>query len=132
MSWKILIADDEAHILHVLTMKLKNAGYTVISAMDGEEALELCQSEHPDMLITDNQMPFLTGMELSTKVHQLEGMSNLPTLMLTARGYDLTNEEIAAAGIAAVLAKPFSPREVLEKVTQLMGSEHPAPASESR
>jgi len=125
MGLKVLIADDEAHILHVLSMKLKNAGFTVISAMDGEEALELCQSERPDMLITDNQMPFLTGMELATQVHQIEGLEKLPTMMLTARGYDLTNEEIAAAGIAAVLAKPFSPREVLEKVTALVGEPTP-------
>ena len=50
---KILIADDEAHILHVVTMKLSNAGYEVITAMDGEEALELCRSKKPDLLITD-------------------------------------------------------------------------------
>lgn len=126
MSFKILIADDEAHILHVLSMKLKNAGFVVVTAMDGEEALELCQSERPDMLITDNQMPFLTGMELATQVHQIEALKTLPIMLLTARGYDLTNEDIAAAGIAAVLAKPFSPREVLEKVATFLGQPLPS------
>jgi len=124
MGYKILVADDEAHILHVLSMKLQNAGYTVICAMDGEEALELCISEGPDLLITDNQMPYLSGIELSTRVHQIEQFATLPTILLTARGYDLGSEEIRAAGIGLVLAKPFSPREVLEHVKQFLGAEH--------
>ena len=121
MGYKILVADDESHIVHVLSMKLRNAGYTVMCAMDGEEALELCVSERPDVLITDNQMPYLSGMELSSKVHQMEAFTSLPTILLTARGYDLSEEELSAAGVAMVLAKPFSPREVLEHVKQLLG-----------
>ena len=63
---KILVADDEAHILHVVSMKLRNAGFEVITAVDGEEALELCTAEKPDLLITDYQMPLMTGLELCT------------------------------------------------------------------
>ena len=132
MGYKILVADDEAHILHVLSMKLDNAGYTVVCAMDGEEALELCVSEKPDLLITDNQMPYMSGIELSAKVHQLEPFASLPTILLTARGYDLGQEELAAAGIGLVLAKPFSPREVLEQVKQLLGTEHTTVVTEVR
>jgi len=121
MDYKILVADDEAHIVHVLSMKLHNAGYTVISAMDGEEALELCVAERPDLLITDNQMPYMSGIELSSRIHQLARFAKLPTLLLTARGYDLSDEDIKAAGIDLVLAKPFSPREVLEHVKRLLG-----------
>jgi len=131
MGYKILIADDEAHIVHVLSMKLRNAGYTVMCAMDGEEALELCVSERPDLLITDNQMPYLSGIELSTRLHGMEYFGKLPTIMLTARGYDLGGEEIAAAGIALVLAKPFSPREVLEHVKRLLGAEQPLSVAET-
>ena len=132
MGYRIVLADDETHIVHVLSMKLRNAGYTVLCAMDGEEALELCMSERPDLLITDNQMPYLSGMELSARIHQIEGFSDLPTIMLTARGHDLCGEELSAAGIALVLAKPFSPREVLEHVKQLLGTESPTPVAESR
>ncbi|RPI59235.1 MAG: response regulator, partial [Planctomycetaceae bacterium] len=60
---KILVADDEAHILHVVSMKLKNAGYEIITAMDGEEAAELAKAELPDLVITDYQMPIMTGLE---------------------------------------------------------------------
>ena len=120
---KVLIADDEAHILHIVSMKLRNAGFDVITAVDGEEAMELVVAERPDLLITDNQMPYLTGLELCKKLRQSGLAANLPVIMLTARGHDLDRDEIAAAGISDVLAKPFSPREVLQKVAQLLGTQ---------
>ena len=126
MSKKILVADDEAHILHVVSMKLANAGYQVLTAVDGEEAYDLCLAERPDMVITDYQMPYLTGLELCKKLRQGGLAPNLPVIMLTARGHDLDSDDIAAAGISDVLAKPFSPREVLQKVVQLLGPKAPA------
>jgi two-component system alkaline phosphatase synthesis response regulator PhoP len=125
VSKKIVLADDEAHIVHVVSMKLRNAGYEVITAMDGEEALELCFSQKPDLLITDNQMPYMTGMELCKQLRQRDANWKIPAIMLTARGYDLDSQEVAEAGIVAVLAKPFSPREILEKVTGLIGAGSP-------
>ncbi len=121
MSRKVLVADDEAHIRHVLSMKLTNAGYEVVVATDGEEALELCLAEEPDLVCTDYQMPFLSGLELCLKLQANERTRNLPILMLTARGFDLEPQVMAAAGIVDVLSKPFSPREVLSKVQQLIG-----------
>lgn len=119
---KVLVADDEAHILHIVSMKLRNAGFDVITAVDGEEAMELVIAERPDLLITDNQMPYLTGLELCKKLRQSGLATDLPVIMLTARGHDLDSADIAAAGISDVLAKPFSPREVLQKVAQLLGT----------
>ena len=120
VSKKILVADDEAHILHVVSLKLRNAGYDVITAVDGEEALELCIAEQPDLLITDYQMPIMTGLELCKRIRALPQTAKMPAIMLTARGFDIEPGEMAAAGIATVLAKPFSPREVLEKVKELL------------
>jgi two-component system alkaline phosphatase synthesis response regulator PhoP len=117
---KVLVADDEAHILAIVSMKLRNAGFDVITAVDGEEAMELVVAERPDLLITDNQMPYLTGLELCRKLRQSGLAPNLPVIMLTARGHDLDRADLAAAGITDVLAKPFSPREVLQKVAQLL------------
>lgn len=101
-------------------MKLRNAGYEVITAEDGEEALELCTAELPDLLITDFQMPFMTGLELCKELRRQEETKNIPAIMLTARGFDIEPGEMVEAGIAAVLAKPFSPREVLERVSELL------------
>ncbi len=122
MSKTILVADDETHILHVVSMKLKNAGYEVITAMDGEEAFELCLAEMPDLIITDYQMPLMTGLELCKKLKDNEETKNIPAVMLTARGFDIEPDEMLAAGIAADLAKPFSPREVLAKVDELLAA----------
>jgi DNA-binding response OmpR family regulator len=104
-------------------MKLRNAGFDVITAVDGEEAMELIVAERPDLLITDNQMPYLTGLELCKKLRQSGLAANLPVIMLTARGHDLDSADIAAAGISDVLAKPFSPREVLQKVALLLAAQ---------
>ena len=57
MGKKIVVADDEAHILHIVSMKLSNAGYEVVTAEDGEESLELAQADPPELIITDFQMP---------------------------------------------------------------------------
>ncbi len=120
MNKKVLVADDETHILHVVSMKLRNAGYDVITAVDGEEALELCATEKPDLLITDYQMPVMTGLELCRQLRNIPQTRGIPAIMLTARGFDIEPAEMLDAGIAAVLAKPFSPREILMKVNELL------------
>lgn len=130
MSAKILVADDEAHILHIVSLKLRNAGYEVITAVDGEEALELCTASKPDLIITDYQMPYMTGLEFCKEVRNREEIKNVPAIMLTARGFDIEPGEMIEAGIAAVLAKPFSPREMLEKVNDLLGTAETAASVE--
>ena len=120
MEKKVIVADDETHILQVVSMKLQNAGYDVLTAVDGEEALELCTSEEPDLLITDYQMPVMTGLELCKQLRASETTRDIPTIMLTARGFDIDPGQMEEAGIATVLAKPFSPRELLGKVDELL------------
>lgn len=124
MSHKVLVADDESHIVHVLSMKLQNAGMEVLTAMDGEEARDLCLAEKPDLLITDFQMPLMSGLELCRELRKHEETKHIPAIMLTARGFALEPEEMEQAGIREVMAKPFSPREILEKVHQLLAETH--------
>ena len=131
MAKRILVADDEAHIRHVVSLKLANAGYEVITATDGEEALELCASESPDLIITDYQMPVMTGLELCRELRSRQETKDIPAIMLTARGFNIEPREMIRAGIAAVLAKPFSPMEILERVTGLLEVE-PAPSDERK
>lgn len=128
MNKKIVVADDEAHILHVVSMKLRNAGYEVFTAVDGEEALELCLTEKPSLVITDYQMPVMSGLELSTQLRSYDATRDIPTIMLTARGFDIELAQMTEAGIVAVLAKPFSPRELLGKVEELL-AEFTSPAN---
>jgi len=116
----ILVADDEAHIVHVVSLKLRNAGYEVITAADGQEALELAQEERPDLVITDYQMPNLSGLELCAKLRADDATRDIPALMLTARGFSLNEEDLARTSIADVVSKPFSPREILTRVQDLL------------
>ncbi|QDU35196.1 Alkaline phosphatase synthesis transcriptional regulatory protein PhoP [Poriferisphaera corsica] len=116
----ILVVDDETHILHVVSLKLRNAGYEVITAEDGEEGLAKAQVHMPDLLITDYQMPFMTGLELCIKLCEHEKTKEIPALMLTARGFSLANEYLEQTNIEGVLTKPFSPREVLARVDEIM------------
>src|SRR4051812_35087644 len=121
MSGKTILAvDDEAHILHVVSLKLKNAGFTVLTARDAEEALELAATAPIDLLITDFQMPGMSGLDLARKLHAEPGKRNLPAMLLTAHGLALEQVELAQAGITVCLSKPFSPRDLLEKVNQLI------------
>lgn len=129
MNKRILVADDEAHIVHVVSLKLRNAGFEVVTAADGEEAAELCQVDPPDLLITDYQMPFLTGVELCKRLRQSPQTRSIPAIMLTARGFDIEPQEMIEAGISAVLAKPFSPRELLERVNDLLRASEARPAT---
>jgi two-component system, OmpR family, alkaline phosphatase synthesis response regulator PhoP len=76
----ILVADDESHILHVVSLKLKNAGYRVLTARDGQEALEMAQQEKPDLLITDYHMPQLSGIELCRRLKQDPATSSIPAM----------------------------------------------------
>jgi DNA-binding response OmpR family regulator len=127
-----LVADDEPHILHIVSMKLKNAGYEVLTAMDGEEALELSAAEVPDLVITDYQMPIMSGLEFCKAMRSSEQTKNIPAILLTARGFDVEPAEMEEAGIAAVMAKPFSPRKILEKVKYLLSASEPLAGTNQR
>ncbi len=115
-----MTVDDEVHILHVISLKLRNAGYEVITAQDGREALELAQAELPDMIITDYQMPFLSGLELCRRLKQIPSTREIPAIMLTARGFDLDAGEMEEAGIRTCVYKPFGPRELLKTVEEML------------
>ena len=116
----ILVADDESHILHVVSLKLRNAGFRVVTARDGQEALELAQQEPPDLLITDYHMPQLSGLELCQKLKQDPKTSMIPAIMLTARGYHLEPSDTQQSGILRMLSKPFSPRHLLTTVNEVL------------
>ncbi len=117
MTKRVLLCDDEIHILRAAEFKLKKAGYDVQIAGDGQEGWEAIQSQKPDILITDCQMPRLDGLGLIRKVREAPETADLPIFMLTAKGYELSHEELARKwNVRAVIAKPFSPRELLERV----------------
>ncbi len=128
----ILIVDDEVHILHVLSLKLRNAGYHVLTAEDGEEAFDAARRLKPALVITDYQMPYVNGLELCVRLRNHEPTANIPCIMLTARGYSLAQEQMEQTNIVAVISKPFSPREILARTQELIGAGTSAVAEPGR
>ena len=116
----ILVADDESHILHVVSLKLRNAGYRVLTAHDGQEALDAALQERPDLIITDYHMPQLSGLELCRRLKQDPSLPQIPVIMLTARGYHLEPQDTEQSGILKMLSKPFSPRQLLVTVNEVL------------
>lgn len=117
----ILVADDESHILNVVSLKLKNAGFRVITARDGQEAYDLANSERPDLLITDYHMPQMSGIELCRKLRESPETADIPAIMLTARGFNLESSDTEQSGVRQMISKPFSPRQLLSTVNEVLG-----------
>lgn len=117
---KALVVDDEFHIVQVVSIKLKNNGFDVMTAENGAEAYDLACQNQPDIIITDYQMPKLSGIELIEKLRQNENTAHIPVIMLTARGFTIEDDQKEQLQISACLGKPFSPREVLQTIEQVL------------
>jgi two-component system chemotaxis response regulator CheY len=116
----VLIVDDEAHVLSVMGLKLRAAGLEVITALDGQEALELATASRPDVLISDYNMPKLNGLELCRALEANPATAAIPTLLVTSREHDVGEKEIAGTSIRMVLGKPFSPNRLVAAVKELL------------
>ncbi|MDX2016515.1 MAG: response regulator [Planctomycetota bacterium] len=121
-SARILICDDEPHIRLVVAARLRGAGHTVTEAADGAEALRCAELERPDLVITDFQMPEMSGLDLACALAERPALANVPVIMLTARGHAVDPERLARTRITTVLPKPFSARELLERAEALLRS----------
>ncbi|MGA1979309.1 MAG: response regulator [Sedimentisphaerales bacterium] len=117
---KVLVVDDEVHIIHVVAIKLRNNGYEVISAENGDEAFTLACEEKPDIIVSDYQMPGMTGLELVRKLRQNETTKDIPVIMLTARGFAVEDKEKEELDISELLSKPFSPKELLRSIDDIL------------
>jgi len=117
---KVLVVDDEIHIVHVVAIKLRNNGYEVSSAQNGADAFELAVSEKPDIIVTDFQMPVMTGLELVAKLRENESTKDIPVIMLTARGFAVEDSTKSDLQISEFLSKPFSPKELLRSIEDIL------------
>lgn len=123
---RILVVDDESHILHVLGLKLRRADFDVLTARDGEEGYETALEHRPNLIITDLQMPLMNGLEMCRKLRRSPATAQLPALMLSGRGFTLTDDDLQETNVVGIVTKPFSPQNVLEQVTQLTSADVPA------
>jgi CheY-like chemotaxis protein len=104
----------------VVAIKLRNNGYEVIAANNGLEAYDLACREKPDIVVTDYQMPLMTGIELITKLREDERTKDIPVILLTARSFAVTQEQQESLGVSSCLSKPFSPKELLKTIQDIL------------
>ena len=116
----ILCADDDEDILSLVALRLRRAGYDVVQARDGDEALEVVRSRRPALAVLDVMMPRLTGPEVLAAVRADDGLRDLKVVLLSARVQESDVERGMEAGADAYLAKPFRADDLLEQVKSLL------------
>src|SRR5207244_9091976 len=121
MGRHILLADDEAYVTSILALKLRQLGDDVTVASDGHEAFELACRHRPQIVVSDFQMPMLSGYEMAVKLKQTPETKAIPVLMLTGRGHLLSAEQLSLTNIRQLLEKPFSAKSLLSKITDMIG-----------
>jgi DNA-binding response OmpR family regulator len=118
----VLIADDEPNIVVSLEFLMKREGHRVLIARDGNEALETIRRERPDLVLLDVMMPGRTGFEVCQAVRADEALAGVRVLLLTAKGRDTDVAQGMGVGADGYLTKPFSTRELAERVRALLES----------
>ena len=120
MAHTLLLVDDEPNILISLEFLMKREGYQVLLARDGVEALELLAQHRPDLIFLDVMMPRKNGFEVCQELRANDAYKSIRILMLTAKGRDTDVAKGLALGADAYMTKPFSTRELVEKVRSLL------------
>ena len=120
MANKILIADDEPNIVISLEFLMKREGFEVTVAKDGEEAVQCIRRDRPDLVLLDVMMPRRTGFEVCQEVRADPALAGMRILMLTAKGRDTEVAKGLALGADAYMTKPFSTKELVEKVRSML------------
>ena len=121
MAFTILVVDDDPVIQKLLAVNFEMEGYRVITASDGEEALEQVAAEHPGVVVLDVMMPKLDGIEVTRRIKADPGTRSTPVLLLSAKAQAKDIAIGMEAGADAYLTKPFEPLDLLERVAALLG-----------
>jgi two-component system phosphate regulon response regulator PhoB len=119
-SKTILIADDEEDVRMLVEITLEDPAYRIVSAVDGEQALQQIRQIRPDLVILDWMMPGFNGLEVVTRLRQDPTTARIPVLLLTANDSREDEAEVQPFGIVAYLVKPFSPLKLLHLVREVL------------
>ena len=117
---RILIAEDERGIRDLIAFTLRFAGYEVLTANNGEEAVAMTQKELPDLVLTDVRMPKMTGYEACKLIKADPTTQHIPVVFLSAKGQEAEVQSGLAAGADEYLLKPFAPDQLTRKVAEIL------------
>jgi two-component system, OmpR family, alkaline phosphatase synthesis response regulator PhoP len=118
---RILVVDDEIYIVHILDFSLGMEGYEVVTALDGEQALEKARSEKPDLIVLDIMMPKLDGYETCKRLKADPETKDVPVILLSAKGRNVDQKVGFEVGADDYITKPFSPRKLVERINAILG-----------
>jgi len=121
-AYRVLVVDDEAPIVRVVAKRFAAAGYEVLTASNGKLGLEMALRDRPDLVVSDVQMPELDGLGLARGLKGALGGAKPPIVLLTARSFMITDEQVREAGVTALMSKPFSARKLLELAQEILGN----------
>ena len=122
---RILVVDDEIYIVHILDFSLGMEGYEVLTALDGEQAVEKAKAERPDLIVLDIMMPKLDGYETCKLLKADEATKNIPVILLSAKGRNVDQKIGFEVGADDYITKPFSPRKLVERINAILGQSNP-------
>ena len=117
----VLVADDDDDIRDLVAFRLDRAGYTVLRAGDGQQALDLAKEHVPDLAVLDVMMPKLTGYDVTRELRANAATSRIPVILLTARVQEADVARGFEAGADDYVKKPFSPQELKARVQAVLG-----------
>jgi two-component system, OmpR family, response regulator MtrA len=117
---RILVADDDEDIRMLVVMRLQHSGHDVSQAGDGASAVESCRNEAPDLVVLDLMMPGMNGLDACRTIRSDPALARTPVILLTARAQSSDVEAGLAAGADDYITKPFSPRDLAERVDALL------------
>ena len=126
MNANILIADDEPNQLELMSFNLSSAGYSVIKAANGKEAIELIENHSPDLIILDWMMPKMSGIDVCRTLRSRSETKQIPIIILSARSEDSDKSLGLDTGADDYISKPFSPKELISRVKALLRRARPA------
>lgn len=126
MRAKILLVEDDASLIELITYNLEKEGFDVVRTGDGEEALTLAEEEKPDLVILDWMIANLSGIEVCRRLRRAPATANLPIVMLTARGDEADRIRGLETGADDYMTKPFSPRELIARIRAVLRRLRPA------
>ena len=122
---RILVVDDEIYIVHILDFSLGMEGYEVLTALDGEQALEKARAEKPDLIVLDIMMPKLDGYETCKILKGDPATRDIPVILLSAKGRNVDQKVGFEVGADDYITKPFSPRKLVERINAILGQTSP-------
>ena len=124
---KILIAEDDPDIRELIVISLKYAGYEVVPAADGQQAVDLTVQENPDLIMLDVRMPLLTGFEALERIKERPQFKDTPVVILSAKGQEAEIQSGLDLGACQYILKPFAPDELIGKIQEIVAGAQEAP-----